>query len=331
MISRDHPSSRDHRPHHDLCRDSLDGLSVGDALGAQFFVPGTSVADLRSGRLPEPVWPWTDDTEMACVLVAELDPGGRVDQDRLAAAFAARFDPYRGYGGGAVVILRQISDGGDWRDVSRAAFDGQGSMGNGAAMRVAPLGAWHAGDSRSAALEAMRSAEVTHAHPEGILGAVAVAVAAAEAGWARRVRDRPEPGELLDVVLGHLVDSQVRAGVERARRLLGAGVPEAAYELGNGSRVLAQDTVPFALWAAATHLDDYPSAVLACVEAGGDVDTTAAIVGGIVATYTGRGPNGIPATWLARREPLPELPTAPGPPRPGTGDPAGPVNGRRPG
>jgi len=26
----------------DLCFDSLDGLSVGDAVGAQFFVPGAS-------------------------------------------------------------------------------------------------------------------------------------------------------------------------------------------------------------------------------------------------------------------------------------------------
>jgi ADP-ribosylglycohydrolase len=55
-------------------------------------------------------------------------------------------------------------------------------MGNGAAMRIAPLGAWYAGDCRSAVLEAMRSAEVTHTHVEAVLGAAAVAVAAAEAG-----------------------------------------------------------------------------------------------------------------------------------------------------
>jgi ADP-ribosylglycohydrolase len=42
--------------------------------------------------------------------------------------------------------------------------------------------------------------------------------------------------------------------------------------------------------------------VRACIEAGGDVDTTSAIVGGIVAAYTGRA--GIPAAWLRQREPL---------------------------
>jgi ADP-ribosylglycohydrolase len=289
----------------ELCFDSLDGLSVGDALGAQFFVPGTSVADLVVGRVPRGPWPWTDDTEMACSIVGELRDHGRIDQDRLAAAFAERFEPYRGYGAGAVVILRQIREGAPWRDVSRAAFNGQGSMGNGAAMRVAPLGAFHSGDSRTAALEAMRSAEITHAHSEAILGAVAVAVAAAEAGWARLVQNRPESLGLLDSVLAHLVDSRVKTEIERARRLLGVSVAEAAYELGNGSQVLAHDTVPFALWVAATRIDDYPSAILACVEAGGDIDTTAAIVGGIVASYTGKGLNGVPAPWLAHREPLP--------------------------
>jgi ADP-ribosylglycohydrolase len=179
-------------------------------------------------------------------------------------------------------------------------------MGNGAAMRVAPLGAFYAGDSRAAALHAIRSAEVTHAHAEAVLAAVAVAVAAAEVGHARRTEHRPDPEALLHAVLEHLVDSRVSAGIRRAVALLGAGVGEAAYELGNGARVLAQDTVPFTLWAAATFLHDYPAAILACMEAGGDVDTTASIVGGVVATFTGTGAGGIPSSWLTARDPLPK-------------------------
>src|SRR5262249_37633717 len=46
--------------------DSLAGLSVGDALGAEYFVPGNRVDDLLAGVLPTPSWEWTDDTEMAC-------------------------------------------------------------------------------------------------------------------------------------------------------------------------------------------------------------------------------------------------------------------------
>lgn len=289
----------------DLCYDSLDGLSVGDALGAQFFVPGADFAALLAGRLPDPPWQWTDDTEMACSIVNELREHGSVDPDRLAVRFAENFEPYRGYGGGAVVLLRQIREGVPWREAAAGAFGGQGSMGNGAAMRVAPLGAFHAGDSATAALQAMRSAEVTHAHPEAILGAVAVAVAAAEVGHARLTGHRPDPDELFNVVRDHLVDSRVRDGIVRAGGLLAASVAEAAYELGNGSQVLAFDTVPFALWVAATRIGDYPAAIHACIEAGGDVDTTAAIVGGIVGAYAGTGPDGIPGRWLEHREPLP--------------------------
>lgn len=292
----------------DLCYDSLDGLSVGDALGAQFFVPGVSFDDLLAGQLPAAPWPWTDDTEMACSIVAELRDHGGIDQDRLAARFAAQFEPYRGYGAGTVVLLRRIREGVSWRDASSAAFDGQGSMGNGAAMRVAPLGAFHAGDNSSAALQAMLSAEVTHAHPEAIVGAVAVAVAAAEAGWARLTAHRLQPQELLDAVLPFLVEGRVASGVVRAGGLLDVSVAQAACELGNGSQVLALDTVPFALWVAATRLDDYSAAIRACIEAGGDVDTTAAIVGGIVAAFTGTGPTGVPAEWHRRREPLPPAP-----------------------
>nr|WP_308113784.1 ADP-ribosylglycohydrolase family protein [Kineosporia corallincola] len=280
---------------------------MGDALGAQFFVPGNSFDDLLAGRPPAAPWPWTDDTEMACSVVAELSAGGALDQDRLATAFAQRHEPYRGYGAGSIVLLRQLRDGASWRKAAPAAFDGQGSMGNGAAMRVAPLGAFHATDPRTAALEAMRSAEITHTHPEAILGAVAVAVAAAHAGATRLAGERPEPARLLDAVLDVLVESRVRAGVERARGMLGASVAEVAYELGNGARVLAHDTVPFTLWAAATYLHDYPAAITACVEAGGDVDTTAAIVGGIVAAFTGTGGNGVPHAWLTAREPLPHF------------------------
>ncbi|MGW5454740.1 ADP-ribosylglycohydrolase family protein [Nocardia sp. NPDC003979] len=57
---------------------------------------------------------------------------------------------------------------------------------------------------------------------------------------------------------------------------------------------------------AATYLDDYPAAVAACIEADGDIDTTCAITGGIVAAYTGIGTaNGVPQAWLDAREPLP--------------------------
>ncbi|MEH0936570.1 ADP-ribosylglycohydrolase family protein [Micromonospora psammae] len=291
-----------------LARDSLTGLSVGDALGSQFFVPGHHPGDMAAGRLPPPPWQWTDDTEMACSVVAELAEHGDLDRDRLALAFAERCEPYRGYGPGAVTILRLIRTGTPWPVAAASAFDGQGSCGNGAAMRVGPLGAWFADSTRRAADRARASAEVTHAHPEGIAGAVAVAVAAALAARARLDGIRPDPDRLLAAVAAALDPAaEVHRRTRRAAGLLGRPLAEAVDVLGNGSRVTAQDTVAFTLWVAATHLEDYPAAIRACVEAGGDVDTTAAIVGAVVAAYTGVGtPGGVPDGWLAAREPLPE-------------------------
>jgi ADP-ribosylglycohydrolase len=279
-----------------LAADSLAGLSVGDALGAQFFIPGQSL-DVP----PDPPWPWTDDTEEACCLVATLTGAADddFDRDRFADLLGGHFDPYRGYGPGAVVMLRQIREGIPWPIASAAAFDGQGSAGNGAAMRAAPLGAWHADSLARAAEQGTRAAEVTHAHPEGIAGGVAVTVAAAVAAAGRL---DGQPVDLLGAVVAHTPDSRVRDGLQAARRL--RNVAEAAHELGTGSQSTAVDSVPFAIWVAARHLADYPGAVQACIAAGGDMDTTAAMAGGIVASYTGTG--GVPKEWLAAREPLPE-------------------------
>lgn len=278
----------------DLAYASLDGLSVGDALGAQFFMVGRSLPDLVAGKPPRGPWEWTDDTEMACNLVAELRDHGDVDQTRLAATFADRCEPYRGYGAGAFTILRKIRQGTPWTEAASSAFGGQGSCGNGAAMRIAPLGAYFADDPETVTAQAIRASEVTHQHPEGVMGGLAVAHAAAAATRARLAGAPPR--DLLGTVLDHLEDSFVRKGIDRARRIEGA--EEAAYVLGNGSRVTAQDTVPFTLWVAAHHLDDYRAAIIACVRAGGDVDTTAAIVGGVIGSP--------PEEWRQAREPLPD-------------------------
>jgi ADP-ribosylglycohydrolase len=199
--------------------------------------------------------------------------------------------------------LRQIRQGTPWQQAAAEAFAGQGSCGNGAAMRIAPLGAYFPDSPRHAAEEAALSARVTHAHPEGVAGAIAVAVAASHAAAGRLAGARPKPGPFLDAVLELTPHGRVHSILVQARRMLHISVSQAAYELGNGEQVTAQDTVPFTLWVAAKHLDDYPAAIRACVEAGGDADTTSAIVGGIVAAYTATA--GIPADWLAAREPLP--------------------------
>jgi ADP-ribosylglycohydrolase len=74
----------------------------------------------------------------------------------------------------------------------------------------------------------------------------------------------------------------------------------AAQRLGNGSLVTAPDTVPYVVWSAVRHLDDYKEALVSTVSGNGDCDTNCAMVGGIVALYAGR--DSIPAEWQEARE-----------------------------
>lgn len=283
---------------------SLDGLSVGDGFGQRFFYPWVVESATRE-NLPDPPWHYTDDTEMAMAIVQVLDEHGRIDQDALAHKLSARYmaEAGRGYGAGARDLLVQIDGGTEWRTASRDLFRGEGSFGNGGAMRAGPLGAWFADDIEALIEQATLSAEVTHVHVEGIAGAVAVALAA---GWAwRRTASGhlSNSADMLRYVSDHLPASEVRTTVERAAEIpLDSWAFDVASELGCGDQVTAQDTVAFSLWVAAAHLDDYCEAMWTTARVGGDVDTTCAIVGSIVALAV--GPGGVPDEWLRRREPL---------------------------
>ncbi|MDF1661594.1 MAG: ADP-ribosylglycohydrolase family protein [Planctomycetota bacterium] len=175
-------------------------------------------------------------------------------------------------------------------------------MGNGAAMRVGPLGAWFHKDLDLLIEETKKSAEVTHSHLEGQVGALAVALAAA---WAcLNPEATPKQGmDMIDFVIDQCPESDVRGGLVRARRLpFEYRIETAVSALGNGHKITAPDTVPFSLWCAARHLDNYQDAFWSTVSALGDRDTTCAIVGSIVALTAIA--ESLPNSWITRREAL---------------------------
>lgn len=207
MNNTPHHESRSLPPdHHRLAkaRRSLDGLSVADSLGG-CFLSGEARFGL-SGVDPQiPPGPWrvTDDTIMAVSIVRCLQSHGFIHQRTLAEGFAAeyRLDPTRGYGRGAHTVLTAISNGMPWSQAARLVSQGKGSCGNGGAMRAAPLGAYFSDDVHRTIAEARASAEITHAHPDGQTGAIAMALAAA---WMVN-QDKPIRGfALIEHVLSHL-------------------------------------------------------------------------------------------------------------------------------
>lgn len=288
---------------------SLAGLATGDAIGEQCFLyPSLAMQageDKPELAYPAAPWAFTDDTEMALSIVSVLRQHGAIDQNLLAKSFGRHYHPERGYGRGIQHLLAALQKGESWQHRSGQLFSGQGSYGNGAAMRVGPLGAYFADALDLVVREARLSAEVTHAHLEGIAGAIAVAVAAA---WSWRLS---EMGKLLDVddfldqIIPLVPESEVRTKLVRAQELpKETTIQEAGAVLGNGSQITAQDTIPFTLWCAGRYLNNYEQAIWHTMSALGDIDTNCAIVGSIVVLYT--GPKTIPTAWSAAVEPLPD-------------------------
>lgn len=287
---------------------SLEGLSLGDAFGERFFTdPDLIMVALEERKLMPSPWRWSDDSAQAQALVEWLGQPQQ-DQDQFAQILARFYqrDPGRGYGSGAHRLLEGINQGQDWRTLSRAIFNDQGSFGNGAAMRMAPLGAYFADDLDEVTHQARLNAQVTHAHPEGEAGGVAVAVATATLWLGRHMRADEAREMMWSEVMARCSqdhDLLTWQNIERASRLdLDASVALAVNRLGNGSRISAQDTVGLCLWMVARHIDDFEEAMWRTVSALGDRDTTCAIVGGILAPRVGK--EKLPQSFMACREAL---------------------------
>lgn len=292
---------------------SLEGLAVGDAFGERFFSfsPDHYHRYFEDRQLPattEGFWRFTDDTQMALSLVEVLRRHERIDQDRLIESFAAHYEPARGYGAGMHSLLRAVRSGTyAWRELASGQFGGHGSYGNGAAMRVAPLGAFFADTMDVLVEQARLSAEVTHTHAEAITGAIAVAVAAALAWQARQIHQRPTRAEFIEQLLPFVPTSEVRRKLRLARDISPDTPAETvALMLGSGYQISAQDTVPYVIWCASQFLEDYEEALWQTARGLGDIDTTCAMVGGIVVLYTGI--EQIPVAWRNQREALPSWP-----------------------
>ena len=307
-------------------RKSLLGLSVGDAFGETFFMSWEmAVRYQESGELSGPPydftddfiqqliarremqpgpWRWTDDTAMAIEIVECLAAHSEINPNDLARRFSLRYkaEPNRGYGAAMHSLLPRLSFE-PWQEAAPNLFDGQGSYGNGAAMRVAPLGAYFCGDLDACIENARRSALVTHAHEEGVAGAIAIAVAAAY--MAQLGVQTPRGAEFLDLILPSIPESEVKHRVLEARNLPQTTSGEdASRNLGSGNAVSAQDTVPFVLWCAAQHPDNYEEALWLTVSGLGDRDTTCAMVGGIVMSGS---QTAVPELWKINAEPVSEF------------------------
>lgn len=172
-------------------------------------------------------------------------------------------------------------------------------MGNGGAMRVAPIGAYFADDLDKVLYYARASAEVTHAHMEGIAGAMAAAVASALLLNKKLGNYFGEGASFLSDVADKLPECDTKYKILSAASIKKeSSIDYVVSLLGNGIKLTAQDTVPFCLWCAAHYYTSVEEALWKAVSALGDRDTICAIVGGMVALFAEE----LPQQWVNHME-----------------------------
>ncbi|MBW1799013.1 MAG: ADP-ribosylglycohydrolase family protein, partial [Deltaproteobacteria bacterium] len=158
------------------------GSALGDAIGELAFqFPREELLRSEVDRLSEVRY--TDDTAMALGLAESIINRGRIDEQHLGKTFSDNFErePWRGYASGPPTVFYQVKETGiTYSKAAQGLFGGAGSLGNGAAMRIVPVGLFFH-NSPDLYDQACSSAKVTHAHPVGMDGAAVQAFAVARA------------------------------------------------------------------------------------------------------------------------------------------------------
>ncbi|MCA9794844.1 MAG: ADP-ribosylglycohydrolase family protein [Candidatus Eremiobacteraeota bacterium] len=267
----------------DRARGALVGLAVGDALG--FALEGLKPAAIRRRygehhgryRFLGRTGYVSDDTEQAVMVARSLLTRGQEAEDFGRRLFRWFLTAPPGIGRATLraCLLRAVG-------VKR----GTASAGNGAAMRMAPVGLvdWQAELVRQNAL-------VTHTDPRAVDGALVVALAVH-----RLVRQEAADWPSLSNLLPEL-DPRLQAAMQQSWQA--AGDDTAAAELGTSGYVL--HSVPVAFWALWRQPPDFLSGLQPLLRQGGDTDSNAAIAGALLGASFGF--SSIPTELVDRLEP----------------------------
>lgn len=178
--------------------------------------------------------------------------------------------------------FRAIKNRDSWKAISYSKFEGQGSMGNGGAMRASVIGAYFYDDLDQLKLNATLSCEVTHANKEAIEGTKAIALAAAFAIQENLRLIKLSQQDFIQKIQDELDDSDMKSKLNKALYLDGNPSIELLVKtLGNGINMTAQDTVPIVVWMLSRYRNNFEECLWNTVSALGDRDTTCAMAAGI--------------------------------------------------
>jgi len=280
----------------DRFRGALVGTAVGDALGAPMEGSNEVPADyLSSLEFTPPNLAYTDDTAMTIGVANSLLECSGFKGAHMAATLARGYarEPWRGYGSGPPRVFDNLHQGVPWDEAAASLFDGEGSYGNGAAMRVAPVALYSYPHEHRAAEIAHQTALITHTHPEGIDGAVAQAVAITTL---LRATSESSPEELTGILMSHVKSSVFRSKLMFIDHHTGdRDLNGMADVLGTG--IAAHTSVPTALACFLANATSFGDSVKTAISLGGDTDTIAAMTGALAGARNGL--SAIPENWQA--------------------------------
>ncbi len=287
----------------DKFRGAILGGFLGDAFGAGFEGMSPDRATFHLGNLPKKFSRnYTDDTDMALALGESIVQTGGVDPEDIARQFSLHCDLTRGYAIGTIKAVLALRAGLKWHQVARMVFE-NGSFGNGAAMRVSPVGLFYHPDLDKIQEEAIKQASITHAHPLGQWGAVmqaccvGLAVSQDPKGPFRKeqmvtnLREVLWRGQIEYMKALNKIEEMVAQGKKLQAR-------QVVQVFGNGVEALF--SVPSACYIAITYSPDFCDAIRAAISLGGDTDTIAGMVGAIVGAHVGE--KGLPGDWIEQLE-----------------------------
>lgn len=282
-------------------RGCLLGTALGDSLGLPFErMPPGRVDRVNalplSQRLLFGRGMCSDDTEHTCLVAQSLIESGH-DLQRFAERLAGRLRWWL-LGLPAGVGMAPLRAGIRLWLGYPPARSGVWSAGNGAAMRSAVIGVWAGEDDALAGALVRIASELTHRDPRAFRAARIVARAAHLAASGQVPAPAEAPAVFRDLCAG---DEELAGLVTLAAASAASGESARTFTTRSfagdgGVSGYCHHTVACALQIWLRLPGDFEGVIAEAVSCGGDTDTVAAIVGGIVGA--GVGADALPAHWL---------------------------------
>ncbi|XP_078035897.1 ADP-ribosylhydrolase ARH3 isoform X2 [Augochlora pura] len=300
-------------------RGSMLGALIGDCLGnpyenEELLTTGMKLVLQRSlDKLEGP--PFKDDSAMTYSVAKSLVETKKMDVVDMAKRFVKHYyqEPNRGYGANIATVFQKLR-GNKFTDIINPAknqFNGEGSYGNGGAMRVTPIALYCYKDYDCLVDTVRQATQITHTHPEAINGSILQATAIHQSllldpreqlnvqSFVDKLINKMEKIETDEDDLGLSEPKPYKTQLNVLKSLItteGEGPHEETVALKLGTNISALYSVPTAIFCflraqqpinGIETKSPFRRAIQYAISLGGDTDTIGSMTGAIAGAFYG--------------------------------------------